>query len=124
MDNKKKITIQAAVTKEKTENKVNRNRVYKLINKPVDTEILNVKKQESMLRKTVVDIKIVKKLGKAGYILVTLADKRSQLKSIPLYDQGQEYDIPPYKHNPNFLYKMSKFRSLCQTMQKIYQYMY
>ncbi|CAC5425453.1 unnamed protein product [Mytilus coruscus] len=102
-EHKKKITSQAANKKEKTENKANKvtkSRVYQVIPKPVDTEIINIKKQESMLRHTGIDIKIVKQLGKAGYLLVTLADKHSQLKSIPLYDQGQDYDLLPYKPNP------------------------
>ncbi|CAC5425452.1 unnamed protein product [Mytilus coruscus] len=102
-EHKKKITSQAANKKEKTENKANKvtkSRVYQVIPKPVDTEIINIKKQESMLRHTGIDIKIVKQMGKAGYLLVTLADKHSQLKSIPLYDQGQDYDLLPYKPNP------------------------
>ncbi|CAC5405318.1 unnamed protein product [Mytilus coruscus] len=104
-DHKKKITIEAAATKEKTENKVIKNRVYKVKPKPVDTEILNIKKQENMLRLTGVDIKIVKQLGKAGYLLVTLSDKHAQIKSISLTTQGQEYDLLPYKPNPKFCTK-------------------
>ncbi|CAC5410628.1 unnamed protein product [Mytilus coruscus] len=51
-DHRKKITIEAAATKEKNENKVTKNRVYKVIPKPVDTEILNIKKQENILRQS------------------------------------------------------------------------
>ncbi|CAC5409664.1 unnamed protein product [Mytilus coruscus] len=119
-DHKKKITIEAAATKEINENKVTKNRVYKVIPKPVDTEILNIKKQENMLRQTGVDIKIVKQLGKAGYLLVTLSDKDSKLKSIPLTSQGQdlEYDLLPYKPNPKFCTKCASLGHYAKQCRK------
>ncbi|CAC5381197.1 unnamed protein product [Mytilus coruscus] len=119
-DHKKKITIEAAATKEINENKVTKNRVYKVIPKPVDTEILNIKKQENMLRQTGVDIKIVKQLGKAGYLLVTLSDKDSKLKSIPLTNQGQdlEYDLLPYKPNPKFCTKCASLGHYAKQCRK------
>ncbi|CAC5362522.1 unnamed protein product [Mytilus coruscus] len=112
--------VEAAATKEINENKVTKNRVYKVIPKPVDTEILNIKKQETMLRQTGVDIKIVKQLGKAGYLLVTLSDKDSKLKSIPLTSQGQnlEYDLPPYKPNPKFCTKCASLGHYAKQCRK------
>ncbi|CAC5390840.1 unnamed protein product [Mytilus coruscus] len=106
---------------QKTENKankVNKSRVYKVIPKPVDTEIINIQKLESMLGQTGIDIKIVNQLGKAGYLLVTLAEKHSQLKSIPLYDQGQEYDLLPYKPNPKFCTKCASLGHYAKQCKK------
>ncbi|CAG2219010.1 unnamed protein product [Mytilus edulis] len=119
-DHKQKITIQAAATKEINENKVTKNRVYKVIPKPVDTEILNIKKQENMLRQTGADIKIVKQLGKAGYLLVTLSERDSILKSIPLNNQGQniEYDLLPYKPNPKFCTKCASLGHYAKQCRK------
>ncbi|CAG2202474.1 unnamed protein product [Mytilus edulis] len=73
-----------------------------------------------MLRQTGADIKIVKQLGKAGYLLVTLSERDSILKSIPLNSRGQniEYDLLPYKPNPKFCTKCASLGHYAKQCRK------
>ncbi|CAC5422240.1 unnamed protein product [Mytilus coruscus] len=50
--------------------------------------------------------------------LVTLSDKDSKLKIIPLTAQGQEYDLLPYKPNPKFCTKCASLGHYAKQCRK------
>ncbi|CAC5400723.1 unnamed protein product [Mytilus coruscus] len=96
-DHKKKITIEAAATKKYTKIRLLKIESIKVIPKPVDTEILNIKKAGNY--------------AKAN---------RGRYQNCKTISQGQdlEYDLLPYKPNPKFCTKCASLGHYAKQCRK------